>query len=147
MKILLVDDEPIIIEFLYEYLTTFRQFDVNTASNGADALQMFLRNTDTYDVIISDIQMPEMDGVRFIERVRESSNIPVIVLTGYCDDNQRRRLSSLNIASTLAKPCDLASVGVAIDTILINDKNSDSMAQRKCVIPHKQNERLLAENE
>lgn len=117
MKILLVDDEPILIEILYEYLATSRQFDVDTASNGADALQMFLRNTDTYDVIISDIQMPEMDGIRFIERVRECSNIPAIVLTGYCDDNQRHRLSSLNIASILVKPCNLASVGGAIDII------------------------------
>ena len=77
-KILVVDDEPHILDSIKDY---FLEYEVNTASNGYDGLRI-LRNNKP-DLIITDIVMPDMEGVEFIQTVNELDvTIPIIAMSG-----------------------------------------------------------------
>ncbi len=82
-RLLCVDDEPNILSALRR---VFRQggYRVTVAGSGAEALQMM--ETETFDLVISDMRMPEMDGARFLEQVRQRCPETIrILLTGYAD--------------------------------------------------------------
>ena len=77
-KVLVVDDESQITRVLRHSLTAHR-YDVRTAADGISALDTF---HDWYpDLIITDLQMPEMDGVEFCREIRKISSLPIIVLS------------------------------------------------------------------
>lgn len=77
-KVLVVDDEPQITRVLRHSLTAHR-YDVRTAADGLSALDTF---RDWHpDLIITDLQMPEMDGLEFCREVRKTSTLPIIVLS------------------------------------------------------------------
>jgi CheY-like chemotaxis protein len=80
--ILVVDDEPQVAETLREILE-FEGFQVEIAENGRRALER-LTSDRHFDLIITDMKMPEMDGLELLRRVKElRKNLPVIVLTAY----------------------------------------------------------------
>jgi len=79
--ILLVDDEDLLREGLREILE-LRSFNVLEAANGADALEQFAL-ADKIDLVISDVVMPEMDGVDFIDHLRKSfPDVPILTMSG-----------------------------------------------------------------
>jgi DNA-binding NtrC family response regulator len=81
INILLVDDEPLVRRSLSELLT-LEGYSVNTAGNGREALEA-LKNHSA-DIVISDIKMPEMDGVALLRNLKkERVETPVIFITGY----------------------------------------------------------------
>ncbi len=80
-RILYVDDEPGLLEIGKLFLEGSGQFSVDTITSAPAALALL--NTNTYDAVISDYQMPEMDGIGFLKKVRTSGNtIPFILFTG-----------------------------------------------------------------
>jgi two-component system, OmpR family, alkaline phosphatase synthesis response regulator PhoP len=93
-KILIVDDESDILEFL-SYNFQKKGFQVNVAKNGIEGLsvaQQFFP-----DVIITDVLMPEMDGITFTKRLKSTDNLkntPVIVLSAI--NNEFRVLNSMD---------------------------------------------------
>ncbi|MBI9111911.1 HD domain-containing phosphohydrolase [Maridesulfovibrio ferrireducens] len=103
-RILFVDDEPNILE---SYRRSFRStFAVSTALGGKVALEL-LDSSPPFTVVVSDIKMPVMDGIKFLSRVRELYPDTVrMVLTGYADLNIA--MSAVNqgdIFRFLTKPC------------------------------------------
>jgi len=81
ISILYVDDEPGLLEIGKIFLERSGQFSVDTSTSALAALAML--DAKKYDAIISDYQMPEMDGIRFLKKVRASGNtLPFIILTG-----------------------------------------------------------------
>ncbi|MDD1685043.1 MAG: response regulator, partial [Methanoregula sp.] len=79
--ILYVDDEPGLLEVGKLFLEQSGQFSVETATSATQALEVL--HSRHYDAIISDYQMPGMDGIEFLKRVRSSGNtIPFIIFTG-----------------------------------------------------------------
>ncbi|MBE9224483.1 response regulator transcription factor [Phormidium sp. LEGE 05292] len=80
-KLLLIDDDPNLILLVKDYLE-FRGYEVITAENGRQALEVL--ENDTPDLIICDVMMPEMDGYTFVKHVRENPQtnwIPVLFLS------------------------------------------------------------------
>lgn len=85
-KIVLVDDEPDILEFL-SYNFRKKGFEVFIASNGIEGIKQTL--TVKPEIIISDIRMPEMDGIEMCAEIRKHqllSSIPFVFLTAVTDD-------------------------------------------------------------
>ena len=77
-RLLIVDDEPLILEVLTEHFKT--DYDVETALNGADALGALLRSRP--DVVLLDINMPRMNGVEVLKDIKQiDESIPVIMVT------------------------------------------------------------------
>ena len=80
--ILVVDDEPQVADTLRDLLE-YEGFKVETAENGRQALDR-LTSGHRFDLVITDMKMPEMDGLELLKRVQKlRKNLPVIVLTGY----------------------------------------------------------------
>jgi DNA-binding NtrC family response regulator len=78
----MVDDEPQVAEVLRAILE-FEGFEVETAGNGKQALDR-ITSVDRFDLIITDMKMPEMDGLELLRQVQKlSKDLPVIVLTAY----------------------------------------------------------------
>ena len=79
--ILYVDDDPGLLDVGKLFLEQGGQFSVKTVTSATQAFELL--HTDHYDAIISDYQMPEMDGIEFLKRVRASGNtVPFIIFTG-----------------------------------------------------------------
>ena len=103
-RILLVDDDP---NILNGYKRSLRKsFDVSTALGGREALEI-LTDNEAFPVVVSDMRMPEMDGIQFLEKVKEISKDTVrIMLTGNSD--QETAMNAVNRGSIfrfLTKPC------------------------------------------
>jgi len=77
-RVLIVDDEPLIVEVLTEHFK--KDFDIETAVNGADALGAILRQRP--DVVLLDINMPRMNGVEVLKDIKQiDESIAVIMVT------------------------------------------------------------------
>ena len=70
MKILLVDDDPVTLNSISKLLSEFG-YDVVTARNGIEGLQEFIKNH--FDIVITDIAMPKMNGITLVEEIRNGS--------------------------------------------------------------------------
>jgi two-component system chemotaxis sensor kinase CheA len=90
-SVLLVEDSPFLLHMIKTYLES-EGFEVNAAANGREALEL-LSETGA-DLIVSDLEMPEMDGFEFIKAVRrdpELAGIPALALTSMNTEDDRRR--------------------------------------------------------
>ena len=86
-RILVVDDEPDIRNILHILLSS-RGYAVDEAENGLRAVACVRAQPD-YDLIIMDIMMPGMDGMTATAKLREQSNVPVILITAKSEDNDK----------------------------------------------------------
>lgn len=83
IRVLMVDDDPSILEVSAIFLERAGDIKVDVAESAADALRRLLDETRPYDVVISDYAMPEMDGIAFLKAVRSRDpHIPFILFTG-----------------------------------------------------------------
>ena len=106
-KFLIVDDSEDTIAMLQELLRV-ASANVMTATTGADALRLAAENE--FDVILSDISMPEMDGFEFLQRLRKidgRQNVPVVAITGFGRSNDIARARAAGFYSHLTKPLNL----------------------------------------
>ena len=105
--ILVVDDSPETTEMLGKLLELEGAF-VESARSGKEALEIARRKN--FDLVISDISMPEMDGYELLQRLRTlpgMTNIPAVALTGYGRSNDVERALNEGFAEHLTKPLDL----------------------------------------
>ncbi len=80
-SILVVDDELLIRDLLYDFFTG-QGWDISVAENGEKALEILRARK--IDLLLTDIKMPEMDGLALTSRVKETNpNMPVVLMTGY----------------------------------------------------------------
>ncbi len=77
-KILIVDDDDLILKLLYEIFSK-NGFKVIKASDAAQALTMFSKDT---HIVVTDLDMPGMNGLELASKLKESSDIPVVAVTG-----------------------------------------------------------------
>lgn len=84
MRVLAVDDDPTCL-LLLETLLRRCQYHVTTTSQAVKALKMLRENKDKFDLVISDVHMPDMDGFKLLELVGLEMDLPVIMLSGNDD--------------------------------------------------------------
>jgi two-component system, chemotaxis family, CheB/CheR fusion protein len=132
---LIVDDSEDTIAMLEELLR-LSGANVTTATNGADALRIARANE--FDVILSDISMPEMDGFEFLQKLRQidgRQHIPVIAITGFGRTGDIERARAAGFYSHLTKPLNLevlAEVLQQLGTIKDRDLDQDMSAGPVC---------------
>lgn len=119
-KILFVDDEPGVLDGYRRLL--HKEFSLDTAVNGREGLAAIAAaGDDAYAVIVSDMRMPEMDGVQFLSRVRSLSGDSVrIALTGYADiQTASNAVNDGAIFRFLTKPCEKETLAKALTEALV----------------------------
>lgn len=130
-KILLVDDDNELLDLLTEYLSS-EGFDVESAEDGDKALQMISGNSDTYDVIVLDVMMPQSDGFDVLKRIRIDCNTPIIMLTARGDEGDRIDGLELGADDYLPKPCNPRELVARMRAILRRTQN-DSVASKNII--------------
>lgn len=102
--ILVVDDSPTVVKFVSVSLKA-KGYQVIAACDGMDALEKMSAMTGQVDLIITDLNMPNLDGYGLIETVRQSrSQTPIIILSSEEDDADRVRGMAVGANSYLVKP-------------------------------------------
>lgn len=101
MKILVVDDEPRMVDFIRLNLE-LEGFKVFSASNGVEALDMIRRHI--MDLIILDVMMPQLDGFETLRMLREFSSVPVIMLTAKGEEDDKVKGLELGADDYVTKP-------------------------------------------
>lgn len=100
-KLLIVDDEDHIRELVKKY-ATFEGYDADEASDGKIAIEMAKNNT--YDLIIMDIMMPEIDGYTASKEIRKFSSVPIIMLSARSEEYDKLYGFDLGIDDYVTKP-------------------------------------------
>ena len=119
-SMLIVDDVSIIRHSLTEFFS--RDYTVYQASNGRDAIKMLGENKDI-ELVLSDVKMPEMDGMELLEKIRsENSDLIVILMTAYCADELEADAKKRGAYCCLSKPFDLNELGITIKNALLEKK-------------------------
>jgi DNA-binding NtrC family response regulator len=105
-KVLLVDDEKDFLEVLAERMAA-RGIEVTTATSAAEAL--LLVEAESFDAIIVDLMMPDMDGIETLKRLKiENPDSQVILLTGHATVEKGIQAMKLGAVDFLEKPADLS---------------------------------------
>lgn len=102
--VVLVDDEDIVLTSLSSFLGLETDYEVHTFTSANKALEFIGRRQ--VDLVMSDYLMPEMDGISFLARVRETHpEIPRIILTGYADkENAIKAINEVGLFQYIEKP-------------------------------------------
>jgi len=112
LRIAVADDEADMREYFGRILPILGHDVVAVASSGVGLIDVCRRAAP--DAIITDIKMPDMDGLDAVERIREERQVPVIVVTGYQDRAHRMRAHRLDVAAYLVKPVKRADLEQAL---------------------------------
>ena len=118
LRVLVVDDVPDVTEMIALFLQ-HAGYDVATADSATKALQQ--TNERTFDLIISDIGMPEMNGYELAEALRghaDYQGTPMIAVTGYSEYDDRARALRSGFSAHLTKPIDPIQLLSLIDKLL-----------------------------
>ena len=120
-KILVVDDEPQITRVLRHSLLANR-YDVRTAADGVSALDTF---RDWHpDLLITDLQMPEMDGLEFCREVRKLSSLPIIVLSVRGEEKTKVKALDAGADDYVTKPFGIDELLARVRAALRRSGNS-----------------------
>lgn len=118
-NILIVDDDAEIAHYIKTELSDWYRFE--HACNGKEGLKMLL--TSKYDLVISDVMMPEMDGVTMLKKIKSNTNvsdIPVILLTSKSEVENRLEGLRKGADAFLAKPFNMEELHILIDNLVDN---------------------------
>ncbi|MEZ5316016.1 MAG: response regulator [Vicinamibacterales bacterium] len=112
-RVLVVDDEESVRELVAKTLTN-AMYEVETATDGAAAVAR-LRDHQ-YDLLITDLKMPGMDGLSVIREARRSSmDLPIIIITGYSTEASAIEAINLGVCGYLTKPFRLPKIVSEVD--------------------------------
>jgi len=121
-RVLIVDDEDS-MRLLVARAIAMDGHDIITASDGAEALEILGSTDSAFDLLLTDIQMPIMDGIALaLAAARDFPDLTILLMTGFAD--QRERASGLNAIAydVITKPFSVADIRTAV---------ADALASRK----------------
>ncbi len=103
-SILVVDDEPMALELLHGVLTD-AGYEVAVAQSGFESLDLFRRDTHAFDLILTDLSMPLMDGEETFERLRQMSpTVNVVLMAGFVDSSRLEKMMNNGLSGFVGKP-------------------------------------------
>ena len=107
-NVLIVDDEKDFLDLISERLES-RDMKVSTATRAQDALSLLEK--ESYDAVVLDLQMPEMDGLEALKRIKEKNpDLQVILLTGHATVEKGVEAMKLGAMDLIEKPADLSTI-------------------------------------
>ena len=113
-RILLVDDEPLIVKGL-KYSLEQDGYQTDSAADGEEALNKFFN--EPFDLILLDVMLPKLDGIEVCQRIREKSDVPIIMLTAKGDDMDKILGLEYGADDYMTKPFNILEVKARIKTI------------------------------
>ena len=117
-RILLVDDEETVRGFLKRGLE-LDGHAVTTASDGSDAMDRLTDEEGRFDLVLTDIRMPIMDGIALaLAAKRDYPDLTILLMTGYAEQRERAKNLEAIVADVLTKPFSLAELRSSVTRVL-----------------------------
>ena len=117
-RILVVDDEELLVDLLTQNLTLLGYSVVGTTSS-EEALEIFSSNPTQFDLVITDLSMPHLTGLDLAVKMHAlTPDIPIILCTGFSESISEETASDLGIQGLLFKPCSRTNLAESIRTVL-----------------------------
>ena len=132
-KILLVDDEPLMLKGL-KYSLEQEGYETLTAMDGEEALNVFSANQ--VDLVLLDVMLPKMDGIQVCQRIREQSNVPIIMLTAKGEDMDKILGLEYGADDYMTKPFNILEVKARIKTIFRRVSASMQQQEQRIIRVH-----------
>lgn len=120
MHILVVDDEPSIVELLTIAFEALGQHRVAAASCGAEALAIIKKQANPFDLLLLDVQMSEMTGIELCRRVREKPGYratPIVMLSAIAEMDCMQRAHDVGANDYIFKPFDVLELEKRLTSI------------------------------
>jgi len=117
LSIIVVDDEPLMVELLSRTLKDLGHETVATGQDGAEAVELARKHRP--DLIVMDYAMPNMDGMEAAEQILKEMSVPIILSTGRTDDATLQRAKRADIHSYLVKPFHREQLKTAITMAMV----------------------------
>jgi two-component system KDP operon response regulator KdpE len=124
--VLVIDDDATLLGLLAQHLSR-AEYHVITAISGTAGLQMFYDHHP--DLVILDIMMPKMNGWEVCEHIRETSDVPIIVLTAKGEEQDRLRGFRLGVDDYVVKPFSSAELVARVGAIVARNRRDSPEAQ------------------
>jgi len=134
LNILLAEDDKVNQQVIAGMLKK-EQCSLTIAENGFEAIKLFEENE--FDLILMDVQMPEMDGIEATKRIRKMEegtfrHIPIIAVTAFAFENDREKILEAGMDDYISKPFSFDDIYAAINRVLYKDEqSSDDMQKEK----------------
>ncbi len=123
--ILLIDDEQTLVDMGREMLEHLG-YTVETRTGSVDALALFCSNPARFDLVITDLTMPNKTGDKLAEElIQLRPDIPIVICTGYCEEMMEERFKAVGIRSLVMKPILLSKMALAVRETL--DRNPGTL--------------------
>jgi two-component system chemotaxis response regulator CheY len=116
---LVVEDSPMMRQLLVFALARIKRLDVTEAEDGVDGLRKLQGNK--FDLIITDINMPIMDGLKLVKRIRSDEahkDVPIIIITTEGSSEDRQRAMALGANAYITKPIQAPQVIAQVKELL-----------------------------
>ena len=116
MKALVIDDDPIVCVVLVDTLSRLGFSEVLTAADGEDAVPLFKKHEADIGLVCSDLNMPGLDGVGFMDFMAERSSSPQVILVSGAHASVRKsaeilaKAKNINVIGSIAKPLSASSL-------------------------------------
>ncbi|MEA4814815.1 MAG: response regulator transcription factor [Oscillospiraceae bacterium] len=130
MKILVVDDERLLVKGI-KFNLEHEGYKVDTAFDGRTAVEMARSNG--YNLIILDVMMPEVDGLEACMRIREFSDVPVIMLTAKSDDTDKLMGFDCGADDYITKPFNILEVKARVKALLKRSGGAAAEKKTPCI--------------
>lgn len=114
-NILIVDDEFKILEVVKIYLEK-EEYIVYTAGNGIDALKIFEKNN--IDLLVLDLMLPDISGEEVCQKIRDTSDVPIIMLTAKCDEDNILNGFNIGTDDYITKPFSPKQLVARVNAVL-----------------------------
>lgn len=138
LKILYVEDEPQIRENIEMLLSSIFSF-VQTAVNGKEGLALYEK--DSFDLVISDILMPEMNGIKMLEKIKSINPNQSVIVTSACEEsNYLLELINLNIGHFVLKPMKADQMISVLYSVVDSIFNARKVAEFNANMQHELNQ-------
>jgi two-component system KDP operon response regulator KdpE len=124
-RILVVDDDPLVTKLLSTTLLK-NGYEVNTVTGGLQALEFI--ESEPPDLIILDILLPELSGYEVARKIRESSQVPIIILSGICSEIEKVRCLDLGADDYISKPFGPRELLARVHAVLRRAKSAEEQA-------------------
>jgi DNA-binding response OmpR family regulator len=127
-KILLIDDDAALLKLLGQYLEQ-AGYKVSRAADGRQGLQTLYKERP--DLVILDVMMPRLDGWTVCERIRDLSDVPIIMLTAKGEEMDKLRGFRLGVDDYITKPFSFAELTARVDAILSRVQRSTGRGEAR----------------
>jgi DNA-binding NtrC family response regulator len=121
-RVLIIDDDDLVRTLLFDFLNT-RGYEVTVASSGIEGLEKLKHSL--FDIVITDLKMPEMDGLTLTKKIKEMKReIEIIVVTGYGTTDAEVEAMQSGVSGFLRKPFRLEDILGMLEKVQAKRKGS-----------------------